>query len=127
MAPGRWRTHVWPAGHDLEDVRRLGQEVAEVSVTARSRRGEVTVTVGAHGELRDLRFTQQALTQLSAQKLARMILTLAAEAREDAAAQAREKTAAFLPGDVAERVRDGATSLLDLLPSPPRIPDFGQE
>ncbi len=83
--------------------------------------------VGAQGQLRDIRFKQQALTKLNAQKLAHLVMTLVAEATEEAAAQAREMTAAFLPDDMAARLRDGETDLISILPLPPRVPQAGAE
>jgi DNA-binding protein YbaB len=111
----------------LDELRRLRRDVAEVTVISRSRKGEVSVEVGAQGELRDIRFKPQALTELSAQKLAQLVMTLVAEAREKASAQAMEMTAAFLPQDLATRFRGGEMDLISLLPSPPRIPEAGEE
>jgi DNA-binding protein YbaB len=111
----------------LEELRQLRRDVADVTVTSRSRNGEVSVEVGAQGELRDIRFKPQALTDLSAQKLAHLVMTLVTEASKDAAGQAMEMTAAFLPDDMATRLRAGEKDLISLLPSPPRIPELGEE
>jgi DNA-binding protein YbaB len=108
----------------LEELRR---DVAEVTVTSRSRNGEVSVQVGAQGQLRDIRFKPQALTEMSAQKLAHLVMTLVAEATKEAAGQAMEMTAAFLPDKMATRLRDGEKDLISLLPSPPRIPEAGED
>jgi DNA-binding protein YbaB len=111
----------------LERVQRLRRDVAEVTVTSRSRKGEVSVEVGAQGQLRDIRFKPQALTKLNAQKPAHLIMTVVAEATKEAAAQAMEMTAAFLPDDMAARLRDGERDLISLLPMPPRIQEAGEE
>jgi len=110
----------------LEGVQRLRRDVAEVTVTSRSRKGEVSVEVSAQGQLRDIRFKPQALTELNAQKLAHLIMTVVAEATKEAAAQAMEMTAAFLPDDMAARLRDGERDLMSLLPIPPRIQEAGE-
>ncbi|TQL96473.1 YbaB/EbfC DNA-binding family protein [Actinoallomurus bryophytorum] len=114
-------------GRRLEELRRLRSDVDDVTATARSRNGDVWLEVGASGELRAIRFGPQALKQLSAQRLAQTIMTLVTEAREDAAGRAKEMTAAFLPEDMAERLRDGETDLMAFLPPPPRVPEFGQD
>ena len=111
----------------MEELRRLRQEVTEVTATARSRNGDVWVEVGASGELRAIRFGPQALKRLSGRQLAHSIMALVAEATEEAAGRARELTAAFLPEAMAGRLRDGESDLMALLPSPPRVPEFGQE
>jgi DNA-binding protein YbaB len=110
----------------LDELRRLRRDVAEVTVISRSRKGEVSVEVGAQGELRDIRFKPQALTELSAQKLAQLVMTLVAEAAKEAAGQATEMTAAFLPDEMAARLRAGEAELVSLLPTPPRIPELGE-
>jgi hypothetical protein len=114
-------------GRRLEELRQLQSDVGDVTATARSRNGDVWLEVGASGELRAIRFTPRALTQLSAQRLAHTIMTLAAEASEEAAGRAKEMTAAFLPEDMADRLRDGEKDLMAFLSSPPRVPEFGQE
>jgi DNA-binding protein YbaB len=106
----------------FEELRRLRRDIAEVTATSRSRNGEVSVEVGAQGELRDIRFTRQALAEMSGQKLAHLVMTLVAEASKEAAGKATEMTAAFLPDEMAARLRDGETDLISLLPSPPRLP-----
>jgi DNA-binding protein YbaB len=114
-------------GRRMDELRRLREEVTDVTATARSRNGDVWVEVGASGELRAIRFGPQALKRLSGKQLAHSIMTLVAEATEDATGRARELTAAFLPKAMAERLRDGEKDLMALLPSPPRVPEFGQE
>src|SRR5689334_4461335 len=110
----------------LEELRRLRSDLAEVTATARTRNGDVWLEVGPRGDLRALRFTPQALKRMNAQQLAHTVMKLVAEASEEATGRATEMTAAFLPGEMAQRLRDGETDLMKLLPSPPRVPELGQ-
>lgn len=114
-------------GRRLEELQRLRSDLADVTVTARSRNGDVSLEVGPRGELRAIRFTPLALKRLSAPQLAHTVMKLVAEATEEATGQATEMTAAFLPEDMARRLRDGETDLMKLLPSPPRVLEFDQE
>jgi DNA-binding protein YbaB len=111
----------------LEELQQLQRDVREVTATARTRNGDVSLEVGAQGELRDIKFNPQALKRMSAQQLAHTILSLAGEATKDASSQAKEMTAALLPDGLAARLRDGEEDLTAFFPDAPRIPDFGQE
>lgn len=111
----------------LEELQQLQHDVGEVTATARTRNGDVWLEVGARGELRDIKFSPQALTRMNAQQLAHTILTLTGEAAATAGGKAKEMTAVFLPDELAARLRDGEVDLTAFLPDAPRIPNFGQE
>ncbi|MEV5748203.1 YbaB/EbfC family nucleoid-associated protein [Actinoallomurus sp. NPDC052308] len=106
----------------LEKLRRLQHDIRDVTATARTRDGGVTVTVGPRGELRDLRFEPRALQRTNAGQLARTVLALVAEATQEATGRARDMTAAFLPEELAARLRDGEEDVTAFLPDAPRTP-----
>jgi len=111
----------------LEEIQQLQRDVRDVTASARTRNGDVWVEVGASGELRDIKFNPQALKRMSAQQLAHTILSLTGEATKDASGQAKEMTAAFLPEEMAARLRDGEVDVTSFMPEAPRIPDLGTE
>jgi DNA-binding protein YbaB len=111
----------------LEDLQQLQRDIRELTATARTRNGDVWLEVGAQGELRDIKFNPQALKRMSAQQLAHTILSLSGEAAKDAGGRAKDMTAAFLPDELAAKLREGDEDLTSFFPDSPRIPDFGQE
>lgn len=111
----------------LKELQRLQHDIRDLTATARTRDGGVAVEVGAHGELRDIRFDSRALQRMNAQQLGRTVMTLVAEATQEATGRAREMTAAFLPEDLAARLRDGEDDLMAFMPDAPRPPDLTQE
>jgi DNA-binding protein YbaB len=107
----------------LAELRKMQQDVQNVTASARTRDGSVSVEVGAHGELRDIRLDPRVYERMNAQRLARTIMELAGEATQKASGQAREITAAFLPADLAARLRDGEEDLGAFLPDAPSFKD----
>ncbi|MEV0398731.1 YbaB/EbfC family nucleoid-associated protein [Actinoallomurus sp. NPDC050550] len=111
----------------LEELQQLQRNVADVKATARTRNGDVWVEVGSRGNLRDIQFSPQALKRMSAQQLTHTVLALIAEASEQATDQAKEMTAAFLPEEMADRLRAGEQDLMAFFPKAPRILEFDQD
>jgi DNA-binding protein YbaB len=107
--------------HRLSEIRKMQQEVRDVTATARTRDGLVRIEVGARGELRDLHLDARVYDRLNPTQLAHAIMRLAREATTEATGRAREMTAAFLPEDMAARFRDGEEDLTALLPEPPSV------
>jgi DNA-binding protein YbaB len=105
----------------IGELRRMQGQLDAIAVTARSRDGMVRVAAGPHGELRDLYLDPMVFSRLSPQRLADTIMELIAESARDAAAQAREVSAGFLPDDLAGRLRGGGEDLLELLPAVPSL------
>jgi DNA-binding protein YbaB len=106
-------------GQRMEELRGVREELRKVHASARTRDGAVSVEVGPHGELLDIKFDPRLHDRLSSQRLAMTIMTLVGEAKAEASQKAQEITAEFLPEQLAARVRDGddPTDLLPGLPS----------
>jgi DNA-binding protein YbaB len=81
----------------LGEIRRLQQRAGQVTATARSRNGQVSVEVGAQGQLIAVSLDPGVYDRLSPQRLAAAIVELAKTATADAAAQVREIMAPVLP------------------------------
>jgi DNA-binding protein YbaB len=111
----------------LDELRQMQHDVRQVTATARTRDGLVSVEVGPQGQLRDIRFDPRVYERMSPQRLARTIKELTGEASNEAAGQAKQITAAFLPEDLVARLRDGEEDLTAFLPDAPSIPDDVQE
>jgi DNA-binding protein YbaB len=107
----------------LAELRKMQQDVQNVTATARTRDGSVSVEVGAQGQLRDIRLGPRAYERMNPQRLARTIMELAGEATQEASGRARQITAAFLPEELAARLRDGEEDLGAFLPDAPSFKD----
>lgn len=84
----------------------LRRQLEEIAVTVTASREVVRVTAGAHGELRGLEFPAGAYKRMAPAELAEAILKTFGDARDQAAAQAREVLASG---------QDGAPGLAALL------------
>lgn len=84
----------------------LRRQLGEIAVTVTASREAVRVTAGAHGELRALEFPAGAYKRMAPAELAEVIMKTFGDAREQAAARARE----VLAGG-----QDGAPGLAALL------------
>lgn len=111
----------------IQELQQMQRDIREVRATARTRNGEVSLEVGAQGELKNIRFHPDALARMTPQQLAHTIMKLVGEATKDASDQAKEMTAKFLPEEMAERLRGGETDLSAFMPDAPRIPDMPQD
>jgi DNA-binding protein YbaB len=107
----------------LDELRQMQRDVREVTATARTRDGSVSVEVGPQGQLRDLRLDPQVYQRMNPQRLTHTIMKLVGEASQEAADKAKEITAAFLPEDLAARLRDGTEDLTEFLPNAPSMLD----
>jgi DNA-binding protein YbaB len=104
MDPAQWladyRDRLERAGHGARQAR---ESLREAGATAKSPRGEVTVSVNAAGALEGLGLTPMA-RKLEADALARLIVETAREAQRLAAARMAEVMAGYL-GDNAALTR----------------------
>lgn len=84
--------------HDrqLEQLREMREKLREVSATARSKDGMVTVVVGPGGQVRDIRLGDRVYERLSTAKLSRKILELIDTAGRDVADRTRELAEPFV-------------------------------
>jgi DNA-binding protein YbaB len=80
----------------LAEIRQLQQRAGQVMVTSRSRNGQVSVEVGAQGQLMGVSLDPGVYDRLSPQRLAAVIVELARTAA-DAAEQVRQIMAPVLP------------------------------
>jgi DNA-binding protein YbaB len=81
----------------LAEIRRLQQRAGQVTATARSRNGQISVEVGAQGQLIAVSLDPGVYDRLSPQRLAAAIVELARSAAADAAEQVRKIMAPVLP------------------------------
>jgi DNA-binding protein YbaB len=87
----------WNYQERLAEIRRLQERARQVTVTARSRNGQISVEVGAQGQLLDVSLDPGVYDRLSPQRLAAAIVELAKTAAADAGAQVRDIMAPVLP------------------------------
>jgi DNA-binding protein YbaB len=101
----------------LADIQRRQRLAGQVTATAGSRNGMVSVEVGAQGQLLGLKLDPAVYERLSPQRLAAAVKELAKAATANAAGQVREIMAPVLP--------PGATSgdFTELMLQAPGIPD----
>ena len=81
---------------DLDGIQR---RLAELRVTADSADGLVRATVGARGQLLDLRLDRRIYRDMAAAELGRTIVATTARAAAQAAAEVQELMAGYLPAD----------------------------
>lgn len=81
----------------LAEIRKLQQRAGQVTATARSRNGLISVQVGAQGQLLGVRLDPTVYQRISPQRLSATLTTLAKTATADAAGQVREIMAPVLP------------------------------
>ena len=94
----------------------FGAQLAAMTATARSTDHSVVVTVGARGELVDLRFNDHAV-RLDLAALRARVLEAGALAAADVRQRTRAATAEFLPGQLRGLIGpDGTVNLDSLLP-----------
>jgi DNA-binding protein YbaB len=105
----------------LAGLRRMQEELREVSAGARTRDGMVSVEVSANGRLRDIRFDPRVYDRLSPQRLAHTIMKLIGEATEEVVGQLAEITAPFVPDGLVQGLTEGDFS--GLMPDAPSMLD----
>jgi DNA-binding protein YbaB len=81
----------------LAEIRQLQQRAGQVTATARSRNGQISVEVGAQGQLLAISLDPSVYERLSPQRLAAAIIELARSAAAEAAEQVRQIMAPVLP------------------------------
>jgi DNA-binding protein YbaB len=101
---------------------RLGEQLGDLTVTARSRDGIVATTVDARGALIDVDIDPARAGRLDARAVAARVL----EAATTAAAEARARSAAAVSALLPEQLRravalDGTVDIGRLLPDPAEL------
>jgi DNA-binding protein YbaB len=103
----------------VTDVQR---RLREVCATAVSPRHEVSVTVGGHGSVREIKFPTSAYKRMAPQDLAAVLMATVAAAQEQAADQAANIVAPMMPSGIDTRaVLSGKARFTDVLPAEPRM------
>ena len=102
----------------LAQIRNLQQRAGQVTATARSRNGLVSIQVGAQGQLLGVSLDPGAYDRLSPQRLAATLVELAKTAAADAAGQVQDIMAPVLPPGGVPASGD-VTGLMPRRPSPP--------
>lgn len=99
----------------------LRDQLNAVSGTAKAPRDVVQVTVGPHGELKDIRFPTAAHKKLTPAELAAVILRTAAAAQTKAARNAGGALGGLLPAGLSgEHLLRGDYDLDAVLPTEPK-------
>jgi DNA-binding protein YbaB len=108
----------------LIEMRKKLDEAVAIATAGRGD-GLVTVVVGPHGQVRDVRIDPKAYRKLTPSELSESIMKLIAEATADVTHQMQEILAPFIPEGLSyDEVLGEEGDFTKLLPSPPRIPDF---
>jgi hypothetical protein len=103
----------------LAETRQLRERAGQVTSTARSRDGLVSLEVGPQGQLLALSLNPGVYSRLSPQRLAAALVELAKTAAADSAEQVREIMAPALPPGAMTASGDFA----NLMPPAPGLPD----
>lgn len=100
----------------LDEFAESRQKLAEVLATVVAPMQVVSVTVGASGELTDLKFPVEAYKNMAPAELASVILRTFQDAREGVLSETAKVLAPMLPeGFSAEDFRKGTTDLRPLM------------
>lgn len=115
-----------------EDYRRQVAELAELherlrdlSTTARTRDGLVTVVVGAQGDVRDIRLDPRVQGRLTPAELSETLLELIGEATGAVSDQVLELMEPFVPEDLPIAQILGADADLTTFAPQPAVPEEG--
>ena len=111
-----------------DDLVRLQQSVSDLSVTTRSKRRQVSVTVNGSGDVTDLKFHGQTYQNLPPNELAKIILDTISDAKRQVRIRLWDNAADSLPEGVdfdavAEGSHDWAQTLGDMMTLPQPIVD----
>jgi len=101
------------------------RKLRALSVTVTSAKREVSVTVGANGELTEVSFPSQSYRTLAPAELGSLLTKTAAAARKKSTAAAVEILTTIFPDQpqLAE-MHTGQLDVADLLPEEPDLPEF---
>lgn len=104
----------------------MQRKISEISASVTAPRQEVTVTVGAQGEVRAIEFPTSAYRRMAPAELSEVLMTALTQGREKAQAALGELMAAELPGpgQFATDLIRGKGDLSALLPEDPPMPDM---
>lgn len=88
---------VQEVNQQTEQLGKMHQKVRELSATARSKDGMVTVTVGPRGEVRTIEFDPRVYRKLSPSELSTLIVEQIGRATSQVSGEMRELMGPFVP------------------------------
>jgi DNA-binding protein YbaB len=98
----------------------LQDKLRSASATVTSDSGLVTVTVGARGDITDLKLNTQAYRKMPAAQLCQQIMETIQKAKKGASAQVKAAMKPLLPAGMSfDKLVEGKFDLNDVLPSTP--------
>lgn len=102
-----------------ERLAEMQKGMSEVSATATAARQAVTVTVGSHGEVTDLKFPNSSYKRMTPVELASTIMKTISDARDKALKQSAELLGPMLPPGLSaeEMLRGKMPNLAAIRPS----------
>lgn len=105
------------------ELRAAYGKLSELTGTAESRDGMVSVTVGPRGQVQDIKLNPRVYRKLSPSQLARAIMDQIGAATEQVADQTKNLMAPFMPeGLPLEEVLGEGASIESFLPQPVKLP-----
>ncbi|MEU7899210.1 YbaB/EbfC family nucleoid-associated protein [Nonomuraea sp. NPDC049152] len=103
----------------VEHVREAHAKLSQITATAVSADGTVTVTIGPQGRIDALLFHPRVYSRMSPTELSGMILDLIGEATRDVAQQTQDLMAPLVPEGLAfEEIFGANADVTSLLPQP---------
>ncbi|MGW4797788.1 YbaB/EbfC family nucleoid-associated protein [Nonomuraea sp. NPDC004297] len=101
-----------------EQLKRMQESMRELSATARSRDGMVSVTVGPRGEVRAIEFDPRVYRKLSPSELSDSIVEQIRHATRQVSGELKELMGPFVPDLPFEDLFGDETSFESFLPQP---------
>jgi DNA-binding protein YbaB len=109
---------VQEVNQQTEQLGKMHQKARELSATATSKDGMVTVTVGPRGEVRTIEFDPRVYRKLSPSALSTVIVEQIGRATSQVSGEMRELMAPFVPDLPFEDLFGAGTSFESFLPDP---------
>ncbi|MEV4115790.1 YbaB/EbfC family nucleoid-associated protein [Nonomuraea sp. NPDC049695] len=109
---------VQEVNQQTEQLKKMQEKVGELSATARSKDGMVTVTVGPRGEVRTIDFDPRVYRKLSPSELSAVIVEQIARATGEVSAGMKELMEPFVPDLPFEDLFGEGTNFASFLPQP---------
>ncbi|MEV0236000.1 YbaB/EbfC family nucleoid-associated protein [Nonomuraea sp. NPDC050786] len=109
---------VQEVNQQTEQLRKMQEKVGELSATATSKDGMVTVTVGPRGEVRTIDFDPRVYRKLSPSELSAVIVEQIGRATSEVSAGMKELMEPFVPNLPFEDLFGEGTDFASFLPQP---------
>ncbi|WP_049570411.1 YbaB/EbfC family nucleoid-associated protein [Nonomuraea sp. SBT364] len=109
---------VQEVNQQTEQLARMQEKMRDLSATARSKDGMVTVTVGPRGEVRTIEFDPRVYRKLSPSELSALIVEQIGRATSQVSGEMKELMHPFVPDLPFEDLFGDGTSFESFLPGP---------